>query len=184
MNVKMAKQLAAMEGIEVKTVVGRSARLGERSRGVVDAGATSAALILQTFCKVMATSDAKSSSSGAETTRPEIPIARNANPAGLSTARPVQDISVEVEEKTGEKATAATPEIPIARNANPAGVSTARPRERGRGRPRHNVGRASSPVRLPKTAWKLAKLQENAPVCGAFSLYLLSLWLRLKRHLV
>src|SRR6516225_2903438 len=25
---------------------------------------------------------------------------------------------------------------------------------RGRGRPRHNVGRASPPVRLPKTAWK------------------------------
>ena len=30
---------------------------------------------------------------------------------------------------------------------------------RGRGRPRHNVGRASSPVRFAKTAWKLAKLQ-------------------------
>ena len=30
-------------------------------------------------------------------------------------------------------------------------------RYRGRGRPRHNVGRASSPVRSPKTAWKLAK---------------------------
>jgi len=33
---------------------------------------------------------------------------------------------------------------------------------RGRGRPRHIVGRASSPVRLPKTAWKLAKLQRPA----------------------
>jgi hypothetical protein len=31
--------------------------------------------------------------------------------------------------------------------------------ERGRGRPRHNVGRASSPVRFPKTAWKLATEQ-------------------------
>jgi len=31
--------------------------------------------------------------------------------------------------------------------------------KRGRGGPRHNVGRASSPVRLPKTAWKLAKPQ-------------------------
>src|ERR1700752_1105627 len=30
--------------------------------------------------------------------------------------------------------------------------------KRGRGRLRHNVGRASSPVRLPKTALKLAKL--------------------------
>jgi hypothetical protein len=30
---------------------------------------------------------------------------------------------------------------------------------RGRGRPRHNVGRASSPVRFPKAARKLAKLQ-------------------------
>jgi hypothetical protein len=28
--------------------------------------------------------------------------------------------------------------------------------KRGRGRPRHNVGRASPPVRLPKTDWKLA----------------------------
>src|SRR6516164_9554677 len=33
--------------------------------------------------------------------------------------------------------------------------------ERGRGRPRHNVGRATSPVRLPKTTWKLAKLQSG-----------------------
>ena len=31
--------------------------------------------------------------------------------------------------------------------------------KRGRGRPRHNVGRASPPLRLPKTDWKLAKLQ-------------------------
>src|SRR6516225_2749385 len=31
----------------------------------------------------------------------------------------------------------------------------------GRGRPRHNVGRASPPDRLPKTAWKLAKLQRS-----------------------
>ena len=37
-------------------------------------------------------------------------------------------------------------------------------RLRGRGRPRHNVERASSPVRFPKTAWKLAKLQTGAPV--------------------
>jgi dihydroxyacetone kinase-like protein len=33
--------------------IGRSARLGERSRGVLDAGATSAALILQTFARVL-----------------------------------------------------------------------------------------------------------------------------------
>jgi hypothetical protein len=36
------------------------------------------------------------------------------------------------------------------------------PDQRGRGRPRHNVGRASSPVRLPKTVGKLAKLQGPA----------------------
>ena len=115
--------------VDLVAKIGRSARLGERSRGVLDAGATSAALILQTFCRVLGTSDEKSSSSGAETTRPEIPIARNANPAGLSTARPVQDIPIEVEEKTGEAAPATAAEIPIARNANPAGVSTSRPRE-------------------------------------------------------
>jgi dihydroxyacetone kinase-like protein len=33
--------------------IGRSARLGERSRGVLDAGATSGALILQTFSRVL-----------------------------------------------------------------------------------------------------------------------------------
>jgi phosphoenolpyruvate---glycerone phosphotransferase subunit DhaL len=33
--------------------IGRSARLGERSRGVLDAGATSGALILQTFGRVL-----------------------------------------------------------------------------------------------------------------------------------
>ena len=33
--------------------IGRSARLGERSRGVLDAGATSGALILQTFDRVL-----------------------------------------------------------------------------------------------------------------------------------
>jgi hypothetical protein len=33
--------------------------------------------------------------------------------------------------------------------------------KRGRGRPRHNVRRASSPVRWPKAAWKLAKLQRE-----------------------
>jgi phosphoenolpyruvate---glycerone phosphotransferase subunit DhaL len=33
--------------------IGRSARLGERSRGVLDAGATSGALILQTFVRVL-----------------------------------------------------------------------------------------------------------------------------------
>ena len=36
--------------------------------------------------------------------------------------------------------------------------------ERWRGRPRLNVGRASPPVRLPKTAWKLGKLQGEALV--------------------
>src|SRR6516165_6602143 len=47
----------------------------------------------------------------------------------------------------------------------------ARPRSRklrGRGRPRHNVGRASSPIRLPKTAWKLAKLR-TSDFCGLAS---------------
>jgi phosphoenolpyruvate---glycerone phosphotransferase subunit DhaL len=35
--------------------IGRASRLGERSRGVLDAGATSGALILQTFAKELAT---------------------------------------------------------------------------------------------------------------------------------
>ena len=39
--------------INLVAKIGRSARLGERSRGVLDAGATSAALILQTFARVM-----------------------------------------------------------------------------------------------------------------------------------
>ena len=36
------------------------------------------------------------------------------------------------------------------------GASPATP-QRGRGRPRHNVGRASPPVGLPKTAWKIGQ---------------------------
>jgi dihydroxyacetone kinase-like protein len=39
--------------VDLVAKIGRSARLGERSRGVLDAGATSAALILQTFTKVL-----------------------------------------------------------------------------------------------------------------------------------
>ena len=37
--------------VDMVAKIGRSARLGERSRGVLDAGATSAALILQTFAR-------------------------------------------------------------------------------------------------------------------------------------
>jgi dihydroxyacetone kinase-like protein len=37
--------------VDLVAKIGRSARLGERSRGVLDAGATSAALILQTFTR-------------------------------------------------------------------------------------------------------------------------------------
>jgi phosphoenolpyruvate---glycerone phosphotransferase subunit DhaL len=39
--------------VDLVAKIGRSARLGERSRGVLDAGATSAALILQTFARVL-----------------------------------------------------------------------------------------------------------------------------------
>jgi dihydroxyacetone kinase-like protein len=39
--------------VDLVAKIGRSARLGERSRGVLDAGATSAALILQTFATVL-----------------------------------------------------------------------------------------------------------------------------------
>lgn len=76
-------------------------------------------------------------SSGAQIGKREIPIARNANPAGISTARTVADLPMEVPQETGP-ATGTTPpagselskaEYPIARNANPAGVSTARTRE-------------------------------------------------------
>jgi hypothetical protein len=77
-------------------------------------------------------------SSGAETERRDIPIARNANPAGVSTARTVADLPMEAvqgqsESATGTTASAASEpskaEYPIARNANPTGVSTARTRE-------------------------------------------------------
>jgi hypothetical protein len=37
---------------------------------------------------------------------------------------------------------------------------------RGRGRPRHNVVRASSPVRLPKTVWELAELHPAVSTLG------------------
>jgi dihydroxyacetone kinase-like protein len=39
--------------VDLVAKIGRSARLGERSRGVLDAGATSAALILHTFARVL-----------------------------------------------------------------------------------------------------------------------------------
>ena len=39
--------------VDLVAKIGRSARLGERSRGVLDAGATSVTLILQTFAKVL-----------------------------------------------------------------------------------------------------------------------------------
>jgi dihydroxyacetone kinase-like protein len=39
--------------VDLVAKIGRSARLGERSRGVLDAGATSAALILRTFARVL-----------------------------------------------------------------------------------------------------------------------------------
>jgi len=52
---KMAE--AAEEGKEstrdLVAKIGRASRLGERSRGVVDAGATSGALILQTFARTL-----------------------------------------------------------------------------------------------------------------------------------
>jgi phosphoenolpyruvate---glycerone phosphotransferase subunit DhaL len=52
---KMADAAEAGKNSTVDLVakIGRSARLGERSRGVLDAGATSAALILQTFARVL-----------------------------------------------------------------------------------------------------------------------------------
>jgi hypothetical protein len=77
-------------------------------------------------------------SAGEETERREIPIARNANPAGVSTARTVADLPMEAvqgqsESATGTTASAASEpskaEYPIARNANPTGVSTARTRD-------------------------------------------------------
>jgi dihydroxyacetone kinase-like protein len=39
--------------VDLVAKIGRSSRLGERSRGVLDAGATSAALILETFARVL-----------------------------------------------------------------------------------------------------------------------------------
>jgi CBS domain-containing protein len=71
------------------------------------------------------------SSAGASVSKKEIPIARNANPQGVSTARPIADIAANVKEAEGRSATEAVPssvpgaskkEVPIARNANPKGV--------------------------------------------------------------
>jgi hypothetical protein len=78
------------------------------------------------------------SSSANETTKPEIPIARNVNPAGVSTARMVGDLPVGVTAgQSGSVADTKSPpgaellpaEYPIARNANPTGVSTSLTRE-------------------------------------------------------
>jgi hypothetical protein len=56
----------------------------------------------------------------------EIPIARNANPAEVSTARPFTNVPMKPEQKD---ATQEKSGMPIARNSNPAGVSTARSQE-------------------------------------------------------
>jgi hypothetical protein len=75
--------------------------------------------------------DVTNSSPGAETAKPEIPIARNSNPAGVSTARPAE-IPIRAEHESPESpesTTEAKTATPIARNSNPAGVSTARTRE-------------------------------------------------------
>jgi hypothetical protein len=74
------------------------------------------------------TADVTSSSSGAGSDKPEIPIARNSNPAGVSTAR-AAEIPMRVEQESPESPTEATQENPVARNSNPAGVSTSRTRE-------------------------------------------------------
>lgn len=60
-----------------------------------------------------------------EQNKPEIPIARNANPAGVSTARSFADMPL----KAAQEATQEDAGTPIARNSNPAGVSTARSQE-------------------------------------------------------
>lgn len=74
-----------------------------------------------------------------ETFKPEIPIARNANPSGVSTARMVADLPISVTAgQSGSRAETrsasgdaepSNAEYPIARNANPTGVSTSRTRE-------------------------------------------------------
>jgi CBS domain-containing protein len=70
-------------------------------------------------------------SSGDEPSRSEPPIARNANPAGVSTARQVPNIPAHAEGESGQSAggdrgAAGTgtqrSDIPIARNSNPKGV--------------------------------------------------------------
>ena len=71
------------------------------------------------------------SSSGTGPSRSGPPIARNANPAGVSTARQVADIPSKSDEASGEGggneggaagAGARRSDIPIARNSNPKGV--------------------------------------------------------------
>ena len=48
-NMKSAAEKGRDSTIDMVAKLGRSARLGERSRGVLDAGATSCELILGTF---------------------------------------------------------------------------------------------------------------------------------------
>jgi hypothetical protein len=65
--------------------------------------------------------DVTSSSPGAETAKPEIPIARNSNPAGVSTAREAEIPSrAEQSPQSPENALEAEPGTPIARNSHPA----------------------------------------------------------------
>jgi hypothetical protein len=77
-------------------------------------------------------------SSANKTANPEIPIARNANPAGVSTARMIGELPMGVKAGQSERAAemnsasdaeSSKAEYPIARNANPTGVSTSRTRE-------------------------------------------------------
>ncbi|MBV8900210.1 MAG: CBS domain-containing protein [Verrucomicrobia bacterium] len=76
-------------------------------------------------------SSGSETASGAGPSRSGPPIARNANPAGVSTARQVPNIPSQAEGESGhggsgERGTAGTgtrrSDIPIARNSNPKGV--------------------------------------------------------------
>ena len=72
-----------------------------------------------------------SPSAANETAESEIPIARNANPAGVSTARIISDLPLKVPKELNTdhpafNSSSSPEEYPVARNANPKGVSTSR----------------------------------------------------------
>jgi CBS domain-containing protein len=107
-------------------------KLGKEQAGRATAAISSAGAGTTQKTRGGQTTTTSTPSSDAGMPKREAPIARNANPAGVSTARQVPDIPTKAQEESGVEATTASNrssgaktskgEIPIARNANPKGV--------------------------------------------------------------